>query len=121
MIDPDREDLPSLQLRVPQVEDASALARVHFDSWQAAYRGLVPDSFLQRFTYERREAYFRQALAAHTEETYAACLGEATVGILTIGAARDADVDVARTGEIWGIYLAPGYWRQGIGRKLVGE
>lgn len=107
-----------LRLRRAEASDAPALARVHVDSWQAAYRGLVADSVLKRFTYEWREERFRQSLAAHAEPTYIAYLGDNMVGILTLGIARDADLDLARTGEIWGIYLAPSYWRQGIGRRL---
>jgi ribosomal protein S18 acetylase RimI-like enzyme len=38
--------------------------------------------------------------------------------MLTIGGCRDEDVHQTVTGEIWGIYLAPQHWRQGIGRIL---
>jgi ribosomal protein S18 acetylase RimI-like enzyme len=110
-----------VEIRLASVDDAPALARVHVDAWQAAYRGLVPDSFLRRFTYEWRKKRFRQSLAAHAEETYAVEVGGEIVGLLTVGTARDADLDARRTGEIWGIYLAPAYWRRGIGRRLVAE
>jgi len=43
------------------------------------------------------------------------------VGFLTLGAARDPDLDTSRTGEIWGIYISPGYWRKGIGTRLAEE
>jgi ribosomal protein S18 acetylase RimI-like enzyme len=103
------------------VNDAPKLAKVHVDSWQVAYRGLVPDSFLQGFTYQRREEAFRQALAANSEETYLLEDNGSTAGILTIGASRDPDLDVSCTGEIWGIYITPDYWRRGIGTRLVQE
>jgi uncharacterized protein YndB with AHSA1/START domain len=41
------------------------------------------------------------------------------VGLLTLGACRDADLDGTSSGEIWGIYVAPDHWRQGIGRRFV--
>jgi len=56
----------------------------------------------------------------HQEGFVATDRGE-IVGFLTIGACRDEDVDRATTGEIWGIYLAPSYWRKGIGRFLCGQ
>ncbi|MEE8391259.1 MAG: hypothetical protein V3S14_10765 [Anaerolineae bacterium] len=37
------------------VDDAPALARVHVDSWRTAYRELVPESYLQGFSYQWRE------------------------------------------------------------------
>jgi ribosomal protein S18 acetylase RimI-like enzyme len=110
-----------LNLRRAQVNDAPQLAQVHVDAWQVAYRGVVPDSFLQRFTYRRREAAFRQAMTDNLEETYLVEDDDHALAILTIGACRDADLDVGSTGEIWGIYVAPTYWRRRIGTWLVHE
>ena len=110
-----------MNIRRATVNDAPKLAIVHVDSWQVAYRGIVPDSHLERFTYQRREEAFQQALAANLEETYLIEDNDQGVGILTIGASRDADLDVNATGEIWGIYITPDHWRQGIGRTLVHE
>jgi ribosomal protein S18 acetylase RimI-like enzyme len=110
-----------MKIRRATVDDAPELARVHVDSWRAAYQGLVPDAFLERFEYHWREKRFREALAAGVEETYLIWTGEKAVGFLTIGAARDPDLDAERTGEIWGIYVSPGYWRRGAGRTLAGK
>lgn len=92
---------------------------MHVDSWHAAYRGLVPESTLQAFTYERREECWREFLATSAGETYMVQSANEIVGILTLGPARDADVDTRRTGEIWGLYISPGHWRKGIGRQVV--
>jgi ribosomal protein S18 acetylase RimI-like enzyme len=110
-----------LNIRRAQANDAPLLAQVHVDAWQVAYRGVVPDSFLERFTYQRREAAFRQALADNLEETYLVEEDDHALAILTIGACRDDDLDVTATGEIWGIYITPAYWRKGIGTQLVQE
>jgi ribosomal protein S18 acetylase RimI-like enzyme len=110
-----------MNIRPARVDDAPLLARVHVDSWRAAYRGLVPDSSLQGFGYQWREESFRQSLATGAEETYLVQVEGQVVGFLTLGAARDPDLDVSRTGEIWGIYISPGYWRKGIGKRLAEE
>jgi ribosomal protein S18 acetylase RimI-like enzyme len=110
-----------MQISPARISDAPVLARIHVDSWRAAYRGLIPDPYLERFTYQWREESFRQSLAANAEETYLIQQNDQVVGLLTLGAARDSDVDVSRTGEIWGIYLLPNYWRKGIGKKVVQE
>ena len=111
-----------------QASDAPRVARVHVDSWQVAYRGVVPDSFLEGFTYAKREDAFRRSLAENLEETYllededaTASSDERAVAILTVGPSRDDDLDVKEVGELWGIYIVPDRWRQGIGTRLVRE
>ncbi len=110
-----------MNIRRATADDAPALARVHVDSWQVAYKGIVPDSHLQRFTVERREEAFRKAIEAGLEETYLAEADGQPIAILTIGPSRDADLDVNCVGELWGIYVTPAYWRHGIGTTLVHE
>jgi len=107
-----------MNIRRATPDDAVALAKVHIDAWRAAYRGPVPDEHLARLDYDRRAEFFREALAAHDEETYLAEQDREALAFLTIGACPGDDVDRATTGEIWGIYLAPEHWRKGIGRLL---
>ena len=107
-----------MELRRATPADADAMARLHVDDWRAAYRGLVPDAFLDGLAYDRRAQRFRESLSAQAEETYLAEQDGNLLGMLTIGACRDEDVNHEITGEIWGIYLAPQYWRQGTGSVL---
>jgi len=110
-----------MRIRRAQESDAPSLAKVHVDAWHAAYRGLVPDSFLEGFTYQRKADRFRQALAADSEETYLVEENGNAMGFLTLGPCRDPDLDMGRAGEIWGIYISPDYWRKGLGKRLVEE
>jgi ribosomal protein S18 acetylase RimI-like enzyme len=110
-----------MNIRRAQESDAPSLAKVHVDSWQAAYRGLVPDSVLQRFTHQSRTEPFRQSLATGSEETYLVEENGEVMGFLTLGACRDSDLNVDCTGEIWGIYISPAHWRQGLGKRLLEE
>jgi hypothetical protein len=56
-----------VKIRRAQEQDA-ALAQMHATAWRVACRGLVPGSFLEGVTAERREPRFRKALAALAEE-----------------------------------------------------
>lgn len=107
------------QIRRAGESDAPALARVHVDAWQVAYQGLVPEAALQRFTYQWREARFGESLASGSEETYLLEDGGQVLGFATLGACRDPDLNDGRTGEVWGIYVAPNHWRQGVGTRLL--
>jgi ribosomal protein S18 acetylase RimI-like enzyme len=110
-----------MNIRRAQESDAPSLAKVHVDSWHAAYRGLVPDSVLQGFTYQSRTEHFRQSLAADSEETYLVEENGNVMGFLVLGACRDSDLNVDCTGEIWGIYISPDCWRKGLGKRLLEE
>lgn len=108
----------SPSIRRATAGDAEALARVHIDSWRVAYRGLVPDSFLAGLDYDRRVTRFREQLEAGLGETYVAEREGRILGFLILDGCRDPDVDTRTTGEIWGIYLGPHYWRRGAGTLL---
>ncbi len=107
-----------MNIRPATADDANALARVHVDSWRSAYRGLVPDAYLENLDWEHGALRFRRAIVCGADETYVAEERHEMLGFLTVGACRDADVDPATTGEIWGIYLAPRHWRRGVGGQL---
>ena len=107
-----------MKIRRATADDADALARVHIDSWRAAYRGLVPDAHLDKLDYGKGGERFRQALAGQSEETYLAEENGEALGFVTVGGCRDADLDKEEAGEIWGIYLGPTHWRKGVGRSL---
>lgn len=99
-------------------DDAPTLARVHIDAWRVAYRWLVPDERLENLDYARRETLFLRSTRDGPEETYVALEEGTVIGFLTLGRCRDEDVDAESVGEIWGIYLAPGRWRRGVGTRL---
>ena len=43
-----------IKIREPSKNDARSLAEVHVRSWQAAYKGQVPNDFLDNLSVERR-------------------------------------------------------------------
>jgi ribosomal protein S18 acetylase RimI-like enzyme len=98
--------------------DAPALAVIHVAAWHAAYRGIVPDSYLEQFTVEGRTKRFREFVNDSAAKTYVAEFDGRIAGFLTLGACRDSDVKRSTTGEIWGIYILPEVWRRGVGRFL---
>ncbi|MFC2099392.1 GNAT family N-acetyltransferase [Candidatus Bipolaricaulota bacterium] len=105
-------------LRRATREDAEALAVVHVAAWRAAYAGIVPDAVLEQRDVAYRTKRFREFLSRNEGETYILEREAAVIGFMTIGAARDENAAASETGEIWGIYLHPGHWRQGIGTSL---
>ena len=107
-----------MKIRLAAPDDALPLARLHVDAWRAAYRGLVPDEFLDGLDVDARSARLGSWLAAGEAENHVAEEDGELWGWLTLDGCRDLDLDPQTTGEIWGIYLAPARWRQGLGRTL---
>ncbi|MBC8479593.1 MAG: GNAT family N-acetyltransferase [FCB group bacterium] len=107
-----------MTIRPASPQDASALARLHIDSWRAAYCRFVPADYLARLDHQKRTKRFVEIFTAGPDETYVIEDGNDIPGFLTIGQCRDVDMDPLETGEIWGIYLSPRFWRKGIGTLL---
>jgi RimJ/RimL family protein N-acetyltransferase len=105
-------------LRSATPDDAATMAATHIDAWRTAYRGLVPDSFLEALNPEWRTERFREFLDSGSGETYIIEHNGGVVGHLTVGRCRDDDLGQRTVGEIWGIYLAPTHWRRGIGGQV---
>lgn len=105
-------------LRRATPDDAKALAIAHVAAWRAAYAGIVPDAVLEQRDVAYRTKRFREFLSRAEGETYVIEREAVVVGFMTFGASRDENADAGATGEIWGIYLHPDHWRQGIGTSL---
>jgi ribosomal protein S18 acetylase RimI-like enzyme len=108
-------------IRRATAADAQAISEVHLRSWHWAYRGLIPDAYLDRLAAElpTRIERFRARLASEApdERTWIALQGERIVGFAITATSGDSDAtrDVA---EVRSLYLAPEAAGQGIGRAL---
>ena len=100
-----------------EITHAKALAELHVRAWQKAYKNIVTQEIMNSFSIEKRTEAFTEAIVKKTEQTYVYMLDKAVAGFVTYGKCRDSDVN--NTGEIWGIYLNPKFWRKGIGTKLA--
>jgi ribosomal protein S18 acetylase RimI-like enzyme len=109
-----------VEVRQAVPEDASAIAAVHVGSWQAAYRGLLPDELLDGLSAAQREVTWREAMTGDAPPAvYVAVVDGAVVGFCAVAApGRDSDVG-DDTAEIGAIYVDPGLWRTGVGRALM--
>jgi ribosomal protein S18 acetylase RimI-like enzyme len=109
-----------LEMRRANGGDAVAVAQVHMGSWQVAYRGVIPDEYLDALDVEGRASrYSFDATGPNDLATWITVEDSAVVGFVTIGPCRDEDVMGA--GEIYALYVAPARWRSGIGARLMAE
>jgi ribosomal protein S18 acetylase RimI-like enzyme len=101
--------------------DARAIAETGVLGWRSAYRGILPDEYLDGMSIDTREIAWQHRLEADPDGLTPAWVGEAggrVVGFVSGGPPRDEDV-AASAAEIYAIYLRPEAWRQGLGRALM--
>lgn len=106
------------RIRTAAPADAAEIARVHVRSWQAAYRGLLSDAYLDGLRPEDRAARYRLGQTDPRQpSTIVIILDDLIRGFATFG----PDPDLADHGSLFALYLEPEVWGRGLGRLLIAE
>ena len=103
-------------IRDATAEDAEAIAQVHATSWRETYAGLLPESVIANFGYERTLARWRERLPA-TPPQAVLVWGDPIAGYVYGG--REREGDSLYRGEVYAIYLLAAGQGQGRGRALM--
>lgn len=103
-----------LQVRHAEPGDADACARAHIDAWRAAYRGVIPDDYLDDPEFEAERMRMWQAWA-WPQMTGAALfvpeLDGHVVGFGLIGPERPQEgATGTHCGEVYAFYMHPTVW-----------
>lgn len=108
-------------IRPARPEDANAIAGVRVTSWQATYRGVVPDSYLDAMTPAESADRWRAVAAGEVPGTeLLVCDVDATImGFAAYGAARPPDFGYG--GELYATYYLPQAMGKGYGTLMVRE
>lgn len=110
----------TVTIRALSEPDADELARLHLDTWRAAYGALLPPDAFDTVDLAERSARWR--LRARGEDipvtsTLVAVAGPALAGFVSFGPPRDEPAPA--TTEVYALYVAPDRWRAGVGRALL--
>jgi RimJ/RimL family protein N-acetyltransferase len=112
-------------VRPPTADDAEAIGLAHVRAWQVAYRGLIPDEYLDGLDPVARGDAWRRVLASPHEldgasgEHLVIEVDGDVVGFAGFGPCRDDDAAGVELGELYAINLRPDAWGQGHGRRLL--
>jgi ribosomal protein S18 acetylase RimI-like enzyme len=106
-------------IRPAEVADAEGMGRVHVRAWQAAYRGEMPDAYLDGLSEEDRAAGWARTLSRPRERTSTLVAEDdgRIAGFAAAGAAEDDE----GVGELYVINVDPEHWGRGAGRALLEE
>lgn len=90
---------------------------MHVAAWEAAYRGLIADSVIDARTVEVRMQQWRPRLRETERIAYVAC--DAVGAIQGFGTAVRLDGSDGFESYLQTLYVSPGAWSRGIGKKLL--
>ena len=98
---PAERRLPDPVIRAAGDDDTRRIAEIHVQSWQWAYRDLLPEAFLGGLSLDRRAAYWQRWLAEADprRQLWLAPEGERIVGFVAAGSARVAQASYLN--ETW--------------------
>lgn len=103
-------------IRSATIKDVSRIAEIQTASWRAAYRGMIPESYLQGLRVEQRERTWRRFVDDPDSPLLVTIQADEITGFCHISPSRDSDSD--GVAEIIAIYVDPPQWRKGFGRTL---
>ena len=111
--------MDTIEVRPAEKKDASGIAKVHIETWQFAYRGQLPDSFLDNLSIEKRTKRWEESLSHPTPESqsFVAAIDNKIIGFCSVGRCRDKDMNET-TGELYAIYVDSNCMNKGAGSAL---
>jgi GNAT superfamily N-acetyltransferase len=100
--------------------DGDRLALIHVTSWQWAYRGLLPDEFLDGLSVADRAEWWRIRLEGLRPRQVVLVVeqGGGAQGFAFVGPVAGGEDD---QGELYAIYLDPDAAGTGLGRQLIAD
>lgn len=98
--------------RFRETDNIDEVGRIYALSWKKAYRGILPDDYLDSISEKRWSSLLKMKL----KHLLMADEDGQIVGVSTFGATRDNNMN--GWGEIISLYMLPSHYRKGIGSKL---
>jgi ribosomal protein S18 acetylase RimI-like enzyme len=113
-----------MNIRAITASDIPAIAALHIEGWKGAYGGIVDQAYLDSLTVEKRIEDWTGWLAADESTVFLAEEQGTPAGFVVTGRTKtpppgSSPIRPSHSGEIYALYLAPAFWRRGIGTALL--
>ena len=108
-----------MKVRPIRPSDVPAVARTVVAAWQAAYRGILSNAFLEGLDVKRIEEAWHEIVERTDRTDLVVEVDGQTIGFVGFGTARDEDTDPTQVAEVYAIYVHPDHWRAGAGSALI--
>ena len=115
-----------IRIRRATKSDAAEIGRVHVETWQSTYAGLLPDAMLAGMSDVRQSAYWSRVLADRHESRGVFVADDEDMGVVGFGSCgpvreipEGLDGTETRVGEVFTLYVEPDFQDRGLGRRLL--
>lgn len=106
-----------MNLKRANVDDAEIISNIHALSWKVAFKGLLPQQYLDELKNDFWVGTFKEWMAKNALTAQLVYENNLAVGCISYGKSRD-DL-LPEWAEIVSIYVLPNYWGKGYGSKLL--
>lgn len=107
-------------IREARAVDAPAIARVHVESWQSAYAGLLPDTVLAHMCERTHTTKWARILGQRKQREIVLVAELPNQGVVGFGSCgRVREKRLPHAGEVFTLYVLPEFQDRGIGRRLL--
>jgi ribosomal protein S18 acetylase RimI-like enzyme len=108
-----------LTIRQAKLADAERLGAIQVRAWQATYRGVMPDGYLDELDAHDRAAYWRRQLLALLPAQRLKVIVDDGIVVGFAAAGPEHDGGAGGIGELYAINVDPQVWGRGLGRALL--
>jgi GNAT superfamily N-acetyltransferase len=117
----------SLRIRPAAVNDAAAIGRIHVETWQSSYAGVLPSDYLAALNPVRRGSWWAGEIRRPQEAGRILVAEDPEHGVVGFGSCGQARrvpaawkrVKLRAIGEVYTLYVEPDWQNRGIGRALL--
>lgn len=106
-------------IRKASMDDVNDIARIHVNSWQEAYKGLMPQRFIESYTFDKRHKLWTNIIERELAAVFVAVSHDECLGFLCVGQLKF--MEDTQTYELSSIYINSSYIGVGIGQSLYKE
>lgn len=111
-----------IKIRKLKESDLRAVATIHVECWQEAYKGLLPQKYLDSLDVPSRQKRWENGIKANADVIRLVAVEKSQILGFIVGLEnRSTDLVPEANSEIWALYVDHRAWGKGAGKALMAE
>lgn len=108
-----------IRVRKASLDDVAKIAHIHVASWAYAYNGLMPQSYIESYTLEKRQMLWSNIIGQKLAEVLVVDCDDGLAGFLCFG--QPKSLKGTEVYDLSSIYIDPSQIGNGLGQELYNE